>query len=65
MAPVKGWDVLSEQSFLNIDVLGTGNMGKNLSAFDKDQIMMVRRLGQGHVGLFVVCSGQYLPILVR
>ena len=50
MAPVKGWDILgaSEQSVLEVDVLDAGEMGrsKDLSNFDKGQIVMARRLGQ-------------------
>ena len=51
MAPVKGWGIYSaesEQSVLEVDMLDAGEMGrsKDLSDFDKDQIVMARRLGQ-------------------
>jgi len=44
---------------------------KNLSEFDKGQIVMARRLGQSIsktaalVGVFPVCSGQFLSKVVQ
>ena len=75
MALVKGWDIYwaaSEQSVLEVDVLDAGEMdrSKDLSNFDKGQIVMARRRS-GHLrngkacGVLPVSSGEYLPTVVR
>lgn len=45
LAPVKVWDSAGRQSVFQVDVLEAGRIGKDLSKFDKGQIVVVRRLG--------------------
>lgn len=61
MTRVKGWDILdSKWSVPELHVLEAGYMGKrkDLSDFDKSQIMMTRPLGQSisKIASFVGCS---------
>lgn len=53
-------EAASEQSVLQVDVLKTGTFskGKDLSNFDKDQIMTARRIDQSSrsYGVFLLSS---------
>lgn len=69
MAPQsKGWDILGRKWTVETDVLEVGKMGKcrNLSDFDKRQIVMARPLGQSisKTTRLVGCSQYAVVILV-